>query len=248
MICLINEGKDELRGERQVLEQKWEELRTCDNSQMELARYEEGAGMIKNIVFDFGQVLINFQPEAYLRGLFPEHAQIVLVMKALFGSPEWAMLDRGVIDQAEAELRLTNQHPHLKGEISAALADWFVMLTPIEANVELLALIKERGYRLYAISNFHEAAFEYIEARYGWLGLFDGMILSYQHHVMKPEPQIYNELLKRHQLKGHECLFIDDVAANIEGARRMGFEALLYQCPEQLRSDLRRRFLALQGL
>lgn len=194
--------------------------------------------MIKNIVFDFGQVLINFQPEAYLRRLFPEQCQIGLVQKAVFGSPEWVMLDRGVIDQTEAKLRLTNQHPHLKEEISAAFADWFMMLTPIEDNVQLLARIKEQGYGLYAISNFHEAAFEYIQARYDWLGLFDGMILSYQHHVLKPEPQIYRELLNRYQLEGHECLFIDDVAANIEGALRMGIEAILYQSPEQLRSDL----------
>ncbi|MCK9524370.1 MAG: HAD family phosphatase [Limnochordia bacterium] len=194
--------------------------------------------MIKNIVFDLGRVLINFQPEAYLRGLFPHNPQIESLQKAVFGSIEWAMLDRGVIDQAEAELRLTNQHPHLKEEIAATLAGWFVMLTPIEANVRLLSQIKEQGYGLYVISNFHQAAFAHIEAQYKWFRLFDGLILSFQHQTMKPEPQIYQDLLLGFQLRGEECFFIDDVAANVEGARRMGIEAILYQSSDQLRSAL----------
>ncbi|HBN95759.1 MAG TPA: HAD family phosphatase [Firmicutes bacterium] len=210
----------------------------CAFNNAHLTRFEEGADMIKNVVFDFGQVLINFQPEAYLRGLFPRYHQIDLLQKAIFGSAEWILLDRGVIDQAEAELRLTNQHPHLKEEISAALADWFVMLTPIEANVELLSQIKEQGYGLYAISNFHEAAFGYIQARYEWLRLFDGMIISFQHQLLKPEPQIYRELLEGYGLHGEECLFIDDVPANVEGARRMGIKAILYQSPNQLHNEL----------
>ena len=196
--------------------------------------------MIKNFVFDLGQVLINFQPEAYLRRLFPGHPQLKLVQKAVFGSSEWLMLDRGVIDQEEAELRLINQYPHLKEEISITLAGWFMMLTPIEANVALLPALKERGYGLFVISNFHEDAFAHIEAKYDWLKLFDGLVISYQHQVLKPEPRIYRELLEGYQLLGNECLFIDDVTANIEGARRMGLEAILYQSADQLSRDLAR--------
>ncbi len=196
--------------------------------------------MIKNVVFDLGQVLINFRPESYLRNLFPNHPQIDLVQRAVFGSTEWLMLDRGVIDQDEAELRLINQHPHLKEEISAALADWFAMLTPIEDNVQLIPGLKEQGYGLYVISNFHEDAFLHIRAKYDWFKLFDGLVISYRHQVLKPEPQIYKELLDGYQLQGNECLFIDDSAANCEGARRMGIEAILYQSPDQLKRDLTR--------
>ncbi|HHT91848.1 MAG: HAD family phosphatase [Bacillota bacterium] len=194
--------------------------------------------MIRHIVFDLGNVLISFDPEAYLRELFPGYPRIDRVQKALFGSPEWLMLDRGVIDQTEAELRLTNQHPELKDEIKGALTHWFGMLTPIEDNVAILRQIKQRGYGLYIISNFHEAAFKYIQARYQWFGLFDGMILSFQHQVLKPEPQIYWQLLQEYRLKAEECLFIDDVAANVEGARRLGLQAILYQSPQLLRRDL----------
>jgi putative hydrolase of the HAD superfamily len=112
------------------------------------------------------------------------------------------------------------------------------MLTPIEDNVAILRQIKQRGYGLYIISNFHEAAFKYIQARYQWFGLFDGMILSFQHQVLKPEPQIYWQLLQEYRLKAEECLFIDDVAANVEGARRLGLQAILYQSPQLLRRDL----------
>lgn len=196
--------------------------------------------MIKNIVFDLGQVLINFQPASYLQGLFPTHPQLEDVQRAIFGSAEWIMLDRGVIDQMEAELRLINQHPHFKEEISQALAGWFSMLTPIEINVQLLPRLKEKGYGLYVISNFHEEAFAHIEAKYDWFKLFDGLVISFENQVMKPEPRIYQELLERYQLQGKECLFIDDVAANCEGARRMELEAILYQSPDQLKRDLDR--------
>lgn len=197
--------------------------------------------MIRNVVFDFGQVLINFQPETYLRMLFPHSHQIDGLKKAIFGSAEWIMLDRGVIDQPEAELRLINQHPSFQDEISVALAHWFSMLTPIEANVELLPQLKKDGYGLYAISNFHEAAFAYILEQYGWLSLFDGMVISFQHRLLKPEPQIYRQLLTGHGLRGEECLFIDDVPANVEGARRVGMDAILYESPSQLRRELSKR-------
>ncbi len=196
--------------------------------------------MIRHIVFDLGQVLINYQPEAYLRRLFPHHPHIEVLQRAIFASSEWLMLDRGVIDQWEAEARLINQHPYLKKEISATLAGWFAMLTPIEANVELLPQLKNKGYGLYVISNFHKAAFSHVVGKYGWFELFGGMVLSFQHQVLKPEPQIYRELLGGYQLREEECLFIDDVAANVEGARRMGMDAVLYQSPEELRHDLAR--------
>lgn len=194
--------------------------------------------MIKNIVFDLGQVLINFQPEAYLRRLFPQHPHIDLLQRTIFGSAEWLMLDRGVIDQEEAEVRLINQHPLFEEEITKALADWLIMLTPIQENVDLLPLIKEQGYGLYVISNFHKDAFAHIEAKYGWFKLFDGLVISCDHRLLKPEPQIYRELLEGYELRGQECLFIDDVAANVEGARRTGMEAILYRSSDQLRSDL----------
>jgi putative hydrolase of the HAD superfamily len=201
-------------------------------------QFKEARDMIKNVVFDLGRVLINFEPEAYLRGLFPQHPSFEALRKAIFGSAEWVMLDRGVIDQAEAQIRLTNQHPDFKEEIKTVLADWFAMLTPISVNVELLPELKDKGYRLYVISNFHEEAFAHVMAQYEWFQLFHGIIVSYEHRVLKPEPQIYRELLERYNLVAEECLFIDDVAANIEGARRMGMEAILYKSPDQLRRDL----------
>ncbi|MGI6650169.1 MAG: HAD family hydrolase [Limnochordia bacterium] len=197
--------------------------------------------MIKNVVFDLGRVLINFQPEAYLQRLFPGHTEIGFLRSAIFGSPEWLMLDRGVIDQAEAEIRLINQHPQFKKEIQAAFADWFSMLTPIEENAALLPELKGKGCGLYVISNFHADSFAYINGRYSWFKLFDGMIISCEHQVLKPEPRIYSLLLERWGLLAKECLFIDDVSANVEGARRMGMEAILYESHEQLLKELQSR-------
>ena len=133
--------------------------------------------MIKNVVFDldgFDKLSARGLPAEAL----PGHTQIGFLRSAIFGSPEWLMLDRGVIDQAEAEIRLINQHPQFKKEIQAAFADWFSMLTPIEENAALLPELKGKGCGLYVISNFHTDAFAYIKERYSWFKLFDGMIIS----------------------------------------------------------------------
>lgn len=198
--------------------------------------------MVKNIVFDLGQVLVNFNPEQFLQNLFADPGDRQALLRIVFQSPEWLMLDRGVITQDEAQERLINQHPHKADHIKLVLDRWLSMLTPIAPSVELVHLLKEHGFGLYVISNFHLIAFDYITERYDWFKLFDGLVISCHTHSLKPEPDIYQTLLKKYSLNPRECLFIDDSPANVEGARQMGMHALQYISPEQLRQDLRTQF------
>jgi len=198
--------------------------------------------MIKNIVFDLGRVLIDFQPEQLLQNLFADSDDREALLRIVFDSPEWLMLDRGVITQEEAVRRLSHQHPARAGQIKLVFDNWLPILTPIESSVELVRLFKERGYGLYVISNFHRAAFDFIWARYDWLRLFDGLVISCETKTLKPEPAIYQTLLDTYHLNPRECLFIDDSAANVEGALLAGMHALQYVTPAQLRESLRSQF------
>lgn len=196
--------------------------------------------MIKNIVFDFGRVLINFEPKELLEHLFSDPDDRKELHRIVFSSPEWLMLDRGVITQEQAIDRLSNQHPTWRDEIRVVMDNWFPILTPIESSVELIPFFKERGFGLYVISNFHRSAFDYIYSKYEWLQLFDGIVLSCDTKSLKPEPHIYETLLQTQNLTAHECLFIDDALANVEGARQVGMQAVQYTSPIQLRQDLTR--------
>ncbi len=193
---------------------------------------------IGNVVFDLGKVLLNFEPQEYLATLFNDEHLVGQLYKVVFGSPEWFMLDRGVITQEQAVERLSNQCPDLANEIQLVFAEWFSILTPIHSTVEVLRQLKRDGYKLYVISNFHEAAFSYVYRKYDWFSLFDGLVISYQIKALKPEPSIYRALLEKYDLVPEQSVFVDDSLANIEGARQLGMAGVHYQTAEEFRQEL----------
>lgn len=195
-------------------------------------------GKIRNIIFDLGNVLLTWNPADYLATLFDDGELVTKLHKAVFLSPEWFMLDRGVISQEKAVERLIQQHPELAREIKATFADWFSLLKPISSNVELLRSVKEQGYKVYALSNFHKDAFDYVAKKYEWFSLFDGMIISADHQVMKPEPGIYQLLLTTYELIPEECVFIDDSLANLAAASEFGIKGIHCESPDQLKLEL----------
>lgn len=193
---------------------------------------------IRNVIFDLGNVLLKFNPGEYLESLFDQPELVQRLHRAVFSSPEWCMLDRGVITQEQAVNRLIKQYPDLAAEITVTFADWFSILKPISSNVEVVRSLKKSGYRLYVLSNFHKAAFEYVYEKYEWFSLFDGLVISYQHQTLKPEPAIYQILLARYTLIPEECVFIDDSLANLAAASEFGIKGVHYQSPDQLRLEL----------
>lgn len=193
---------------------------------------------IENIIFDLGNVLLKFNPMDYLANLFEEEGLVTRLHKVVFTSPEWFMLDRGVITQDQAEQRLIEQYPDLTAEIPLVFADWFSILKPIASSVEVLRNLKKTGYKLYALSNFHQAAFEHVYNKYDWFNLFDGLVISYEHQALKPEPAIYQILLNKYFLIPEQTLFIDDSLANLAGASRFAIRGIHYQTSEQLKLEL----------
>lgn len=193
---------------------------------------------IQNVIFDLGNVLLDFQPQEYLETLFDDEDLVRQLHKAVFNSPEWFMLDRGVITQEQAIERLSNQYPHLAAEIQLVFADWFSILTPIASTVDVLRQLEQEGYGLYVISNFHAAAFDYVSSKYDWFSLFDGLIISCHIRALKPEPVIYRALLERYALVPEHSVFIDDSLANIEGARQLGIAGIHYRTVAEFRLEL----------
>jgi putative hydrolase of the HAD superfamily len=194
--------------------------------------------LIRNIVFDIGRVLLEFNPIAYLDEKYNNPFLSRELHKAIFGSNEWLELDRGTVTDEDAIEILSERHDAFKEHIPEIIGQWNEILIPIEGTVEILRELKSKGYNIYLLSNFHKSAFEKVYHRYPFLSLADGKIVSYKINMIKPDDEIYEYLLNTFSLKPEECLFIDDTAANTEAAHKLGFNTIQFQNPIQLKNDL----------
>jgi putative hydrolase of the HAD superfamily len=195
---------------------------------------------IKNIVFDIGNVLISFQPETFHleRGVSPEKRAAYL--NDVYHSPEWQMIDRGIMTVPEAIRSIAGRSSLTKQEIAGIFDLLDEVLFPLAENGKLLKPLKKAGFRLYYLSNFPEEMFEKVSSRNSFFSHFDGGILSAAVRLLKPEPEIYRELISKYDINPAETIFIDDLLPNIEAARAEGFQTLYLPDHTRLREELLR--------
>ena len=194
--------------------------------------------MVKNIIFDIGNVLLQFKPLDYLKVIFNDDKIETLVYKEVFQSKEWIHLDRGTLTQGEALKAIAQRNPNYKVHIKKCMDNWIDILTPIEGTVQIVNDLKEKGYKLYLLSNFHSLAFENIYSKYDFFKCFDGGVISYKENLLKPESEIYTKLLDTYGLKAKECLFIDDTLENIHTADLLGFNTIHFDNYTTLKDNL----------
>jgi len=194
---------------------------------------------IKAIVFDLGNVLIPWNPRRLYRKIFKSEEEMEWFLANICTTPWNNMQDAGR-DPADAIAELLPRHPDRADLIKAYYGRWDEMLgDPPEANVALLKEIKEKGCRLFALTNWPTGKFPAARAKLPELGLFDGVVVSSEVKMMKPSPGIFKFLLSRYGLDPAVTLFIDDTPAHIAAARALGINAIRYESPEQLRRELK---------
>ena len=184
--------------------------------------------MIRNIVFDIGRVLVDFDPLAYLRSFGFSEETVQTLIQVVFGK-SWNAYDRGdyhCVDDLCTSL--VRHHPALRAEIQTVLrSDWVRIHTLKADTAAYLASLKERGYRVFLLSNLAKESHDFIK-RYAFFHQVDGGVFSYQERVCKPERKIYEILLTRYALKPEETVFLDDSAANIAAAQDCGLHTVLF--------------------
>ncbi len=197
--------------------------------------------MLKNVVFDFGQVLIEWNPRALYRQLFTNEQEMEYFLSTVCSS-EWNMQMDGGKPFAQGCAERIQLFPQYAQQINAYYTRWGEMMGgAIEGSVKILHELKQRKYPVYALSNWSTETFPLAQKRFDFLKLFDGIVISGAEKCVKPEPKIYQILLDRYHLQAQECIFTDDKPANIEGAKALGFDTVLFTSPEALRAELQQR-------
>ncbi len=198
------------------------------------------------IIFDFGGVLMDWNPYYLYRKLLNGDDQAVEQFLGEIGFTEWNLeQDRGRSFR-EGVIGLCAQFPEHQALIRASDERWEESIAgAIQGTVDLLQALKQAGYRLYGLSNFSVEKFEIARRKYPFFDWFDDIIISAAVGMVKPDPRIYALLLERLGRPARECIFIDDSPTNLVAAREMGFTTIQFDSPAQLENELRQRQIIL---
>ena len=192
------------------------------------------------VVFDLGGVLIDWNPRYLYRKLFDDEAAMETFLADVV-SPEWNGQQDSGRTWAEAVEVLSREHPEQRDLIAAYWHRWQETLgDAIAPTVAILEELHEAGVRLYALSNWSAETFPVARPRYPFLDWFDGIVISGEEKVAKPEPAIFRHLLDRYGLEPATTVFIDDSEANVRAAAAEGIVSLRFVDAATLREDLRR--------
>lgn len=197
--------------------------------------------MIKNVVFDMGNVLFDFKPAEYIRRLGYEGEDAEILETEVFRTAEWCAMDRGTLLPAQAAKILEEHVPeHLKAAVEPLVCRWWEgELMPTEGMGSLIEELKARGYGIYLLSNASRDIYEYFHRLPG-AACFDGRLVSADWLMAKPQHEIYEKLYSRFDLIPAECFFIDDRTDNVEVARLTGMTATVFRNDmARLRRELR---------
>jgi putative hydrolase of the HAD superfamily len=185
----------------------------------------------KNIIFDLGNVLLEWNPQRFLKELeFPIH------FMEIFHSLLWATHDGGLLTRAEMIDKLPSHYDkEAFAECVSRIAPHLILIPEM---LETVHEVRRNGYKVYILSNMPKELHEELKRLHDFFDHFDGQVYSYEVKAIKPQPQIYQALINNYNLKEHESVFIDDLEMNIRAAKELGIEGIVCKNPSQVRSEL----------
>jgi 2-haloacid dehalogenase len=192
---------------------------------------------IKNIIFDFGGVLIDWNPRYFYKDVFSDIKEMEYFLSEVW-SPKWNMKHDAGFSFSEITRELQILHPKYRDEIEMYQYNWEVMIKgEISENTKLLDPLKAK-FRLFGLTNWSAEAFPVIYPKYEFFKVFEGIVVSGEEKVIKPGKEIYQLLLNRYGLLAYESLFIDDSLKNIETANELGFSTIHINGTQSLKEQL----------
>ena len=184
--------------------------------------------MIKNIIFDMGNVIIDFNPKEIVNNYTKNNEDKKILLDIVFYGQEWLDLDRGTLELPDAIKQIREKLPiNLKDTGEKILKTWTEYISEDDKMKNLMKDLKKKGYNTYILSNAPYNMFKYL-SNSEIPSLVDGMIISCEEKVSKPEEEIYNKLFTKFNIKPEESFFIDDRKQNIEASRKLGKAGHVY--------------------
>jgi 2-haloacid dehalogenase len=190
------------------------------------------------IVFDFGGVLIDWNPYYLYRKVLKNDEEIKAFLDEIDFKHWNPKFDRGYSFEKGVEEKCV-EFPHREDLIRRFNSHWLdAMGDLLTGTVEIVRGLKAAGYQVYGLSNWSVEKYNLVKDRFEFLSWLDGYLLSGQVQQVKPEPEIFHTFLSRFNLEAANCLFVDDVAENIQTAQRIGFQTIQFQTSAQLADEL----------
>ena len=195
-------------------------------------------GRIDTVVFDIGNVLVDFAWEKFLLNKGYDEQMVQRMGKASVYSEDWVEFDKGNLTTQEIAQRFADNDPEIGDELKKAFTDIKDIVTKRERTIPWITALKSAGYQVLYLSNFSKQALEGCPEAMAFLGITDGGILSYREHVVKPGKEIYKLLEQRFDLTPEKTVFIDDTAENIETAKALGWNGIVFKDYDQVIKEL----------
>lgn len=185
--------------------------------------------MIKNIILDMGNVLFDYNPQIPLNQYCETEEEREIIRRELFEGPEWVLRDLGNITEEEARGQIEKRiAKELYQSLRNCMERWTDSMLPIKEAQEFVEYIMKQGYKVYVLSNASDAFYDYFP-RFRPIEDFDGIVVSADIHMIKPDEGIYRYLTDKYNLESEECLFIDDRKENVDTALQLGWQAEVFE-------------------
>ena len=196
--------------------------------------------MTRNLVFDFGKVLVDYDFVDFFRRLIPDARRCMQLASIMTDEETLRRFDREEKPIEELVKDLISENPAFEDEIRLFAERYPEIITgDMPGMKELLVRLKGEGFSLYGLSNWCSKVYVTM-GQYDIFQLMDGYVISSEEHLVKPEAGIYHRLYEKFGLKPEECIFADDKQENIEGARRTGMRGIVFENAAQYERELRR--------
>lgn len=197
--------------------------------------------MIKNIIFDIGNVLVDFRWKAHLSDKGLTQDEVKYIGDYTVKAPIWNQMDLGERKEEDiiADMKACIPDKVLGERFMLLFEDMHRLVEPYPGNREWLSGLKERGYKIYLLSNYpHDMFLNHAENSFDFMDLIDGKVVSSFVKKLKPNADIYQCLLETYGLKAEECVFLDDKKENTDGAEAVGIRAINVLNRQQAISEL----------
>jgi putative hydrolase of the HAD superfamily len=192
---------------------------------------------VRNVIMDLGGVMLDWNPDHLLTPIEPD-PELRRQLRSRIFSHDWQQFDRGMLTELQLQERLQHTTGFSRNEVLDLFEAVRGHLSEKPETVKLVRALQQRGFDIYCLSNMPVPMYEHLRRQHTFWDVFQGVVVSGEIQMMKPEPQIYLHLLERFGLIARESVFVDDMQANVDAAKAVGLHAIRFQSATQCQQEL----------